>query len=74
LDSPPTKLLSDPLILAAQGDGVLLVIDLQNTRKGSVQHSMRSLEAAGANLLGTVMNNVELPRDGYFGYRRARIY
>jgi capsular exopolysaccharide synthesis family protein len=74
LDSPPTQLGSDPLILAAQGDGVLLVIDLQNTRKESVRHSIRSLEAAGANLLGTVMNNVELPRGGYFGYRRARIY
>jgi capsular exopolysaccharide synthesis family protein len=74
LDSPPTKLLSDPLILAAQGDGVLLVIDLQNTRKGSVQHSMRSLEAAGANLLGTVLNNVELLRGDYFDYRHPRIY
>jgi capsular exopolysaccharide synthesis family protein len=74
LDSPPTQLVSDPLILAAQGDGVLLVIDLQNTRKGSVQRSMRSLEAAGANLLGTVMNNVELPRGDYFDYRHPRIY
>src|SRR5215213_1113067 len=69
LDSPPTQLVSDPLILAAQGDGVLLVIDLQNTRKGSVRHSMRSLEATGANLLGTVMNNVELSRGGYFDLR-----
>jgi capsular exopolysaccharide synthesis family protein len=74
LDSPPTQLGSDPLILAAQGDGVLLVIDLQDTRKGSVRHSMRSLEAAGANLLGTVMNNVELSRGGYFDSRHARIY
>jgi capsular exopolysaccharide synthesis family protein len=74
LDSPPTQLVSDPLILAAQGDGVLLVLDLQNTRKESVRHSMRSLESAGANLLGTVMNNVELPRGGYFDYRHARIY
>jgi len=74
LDSPPTQLGSDPLLLAAQGDGVLLVIDLQNTRKESVRHSMRSLETAGANLLGTVMNNVELPRGGYFDLRHARIY
>jgi capsular exopolysaccharide synthesis family protein len=74
LDSPPTQLVSDPLILAAQGDGVLLVIDLQNTRKGSVRHSMRSLEATGANLLGTVMNNVELSRGGYFDSRHAKIY
>ena len=74
LDSPPTQLVSDPLILAAQGDGVLLVIDLQNTRKGSVRDSMRSLEAAGANLLGTVMNNVELSRGGYFEHRHARNY
>lgn len=74
LDSPPTQLVSDPLILAAQGDGVLLVIDLQNTRRGSVRHSMRSLEAVGANLLGTVMNNVELPRGSYFDYRHANTY
>lgn len=66
IDAPPVGLVSDPAILATQGDGVLLVLDAQNTRKGALRESMRSLEAVGANVLGTVMNNVKKGRDGYY--------
>lgn len=65
LDAPPTELVADPAIIAAQGDGVLLVFDVQSTRKGAVRRSVRSLEAVGANVLGTVMNNVKSTRGGY---------
>jgi capsular exopolysaccharide synthesis family protein len=71
VDAPPVGLVSDPAILAVQGDGVLLVLDAQNTRKGSVRQAMRSLENVGANVLGTVMNNVELSRSGYYQYNYA---
>jgi hypothetical protein len=40
---------SDPAILATLSDGVLLVLDAQNTPKVSVRRSVRSLEAVGAN-------------------------
>ncbi len=69
IDAPPVGLVSDPLILATQGDGVLLVMDAQDTRKRSLQDSMRSLEAIGANVLGTVMNNVKVGKHGYYGYK-----
>ena len=62
LDAPPTQLVSDPTILARQADGVLLLFDAQNTRKGSVRQAMRSLEAVGANFLGTIMTNVDYAR------------
>lgn len=68
LDVPPTQMVSDPMILSAQGEGVLLVIDSQNTRKGAVRQSIRSLEAVGANVLGTVMNNVQTSKVGYYRY------
>jgi receptor protein-tyrosine kinase len=69
VDAPPVGVVSDPAILATQGDGVLLVLDAQNTRKGSVRQAMRSLEAVGAKVLGTVMNNVEASKGGYYyGY------
>jgi len=69
VDAPPVELVSDPAILATQGDGVLLVVDAQKTRKGAVRRSMRSLEAVGANVLGLVMNNVKAGKDGYYyGY------
>ncbi|MGB3681956.1 MAG: CpsD/CapB family tyrosine-protein kinase [Rubrobacteraceae bacterium] len=67
IDAPPTNLVSDPIILASQGDGVLLVLDSQNTRKGAVRQSMRSLEAVGANVLGTVMNNTKGTEGRYYG-------
>jgi capsular exopolysaccharide synthesis family protein len=69
LDVPPVVLVSDPLIAATQADGVLLVIDSQNTRKGSVRQTMRSLEGVGAKVLGTVMNNAKASRDSYYKYR-----
>jgi capsular exopolysaccharide synthesis family protein len=69
IDAPPVGMVSDPAILATQGDGVLLVSDAQNTRKGSVRQAMRSLEVVGANVLGTVMNNVETSEAGYYHYR-----
>ena len=68
VDSPPTELVSDPVIIAAQADAVLLVLDSEETSKGSLRGAMRSLEAVGANVLGTVINRVpktETPRYGY---------
>jgi capsular exopolysaccharide synthesis family protein len=73
LDCPPTQLVYDPIVLAPRADGVLLVIESQNTRKESVRDSMRSLEEVGANVLGTVMNNVEVPTWGRSLLRRLHI-
>jgi capsular exopolysaccharide synthesis family protein len=66
IDSPPTGMVSDPMILATQGDGVLLVMDAQKTRKGDVRRAVRSLAAVGANVLGTVMNNAKGGRSSYY--------
>ena len=68
IDAPPTGPVSDPIILSTQGDGVLLVFDSQNTRKGAFRQAMRSLESVGANVLGTVMNNVKTSKGGYYNY------
>ena len=65
VDTPPIELVSDPAIVAAQGDGVLLVFDAQNTRKGGVQRAVRRLDAVGATVLGTVMNNAKASAWGH---------
>jgi capsular exopolysaccharide synthesis family protein len=68
IDSPPTTLVSDPMIIATQADAVLLVVDSQATSKGALRKAMRKLEAVGANVLGTVMNKApEAETEGY-GY------
>jgi capsular exopolysaccharide synthesis family protein len=66
LDSSPTKLVSDPAILAAQSDGVLLTFDAQRTRKGDVRRAALALTTVGANILGTVMNNVKGSDEIYY--------
>lgn len=67
LDSPPVGPVSDPSILATQGDGVLLVLDVQNTRKAALRRSKHDLETVGANVIGIVMNNVGASMGGYYG-------
>jgi capsular exopolysaccharide synthesis family protein len=69
IDAPPVGVVSDPAIIATQADGVLLISDAQNTRKGAVRQAMRSLEAVGATVVGTVMNNAELTKESYFNYQ-----
>jgi capsular exopolysaccharide synthesis family protein len=66
LDAPPAELVSDAAILATQSDGTLLVLDAQKTRKGTLRHTVRSLNNVGANVLGTVMNNAQISRTGYY--------
>ena len=69
LDASPIGIVSDPAILATQGDGVLLIVDAQQTRKGAVRQAVRSLKAVDARVLGTVMNNVKATEGGrYYGY------
>ena len=58
IDTPSVSLAPDPAVLALQGDGVILVVDAQNTPAAAIQRAMRNLQAVGANVLGTVMNNV----------------
>jgi len=67
LDAPPIGPVSDPAILSSQGDGVMLVLNAQKTRKIAVRQARRSLDAVGANLIGTVMNNVK-GRPFSYGY------
>lgn len=73
LDSPPIGAVSDPAILATQGDGVLLVLDSHNTRKGALRDAIRSMDSVGARVLGTVMNNVKTHKGGYY-YRYGQTY
>ena len=74
LDASPVGLVSDPAIIATQGDGVLIVVDAQKTRKGAVRRSVRSLNSVGANVIGTVMNNVTLGKGSYYYYQDNYLY
>ena len=61
LDSPPAGLFSDPAILAAQADGVLLVVDrARQAPNEPVRRAVHSLKAGGGKVLGMVTSNVDV--------------
>lgn len=60
---------TDAVVLAARVDAVLLVLEPGQTPIGAAEHALDQLKLAGANVIGFVMNNVDLQRGGYYsGY------
>lgn len=69
VDSPPTLLVTDAMILAQRVDGVLLVVKPSVTKWGSLRQSIEQLQHVKANLLGVVVNDVNVSRSRYYYYR-----
>ena len=68
LDSPPVAVVTDSQLLAAQSDGVLLVIASGETRLGLAKRAKELLDRAGARFYGAVANKVDARREGYYYY------
>jgi len=68
IDSPPVLPVTDAAVLAQSVDGVLLVIDAGETRRGIAQHAVESLRQVGANVIGVVLNRVPTGKGGYYYY------
>lgn len=73
VDTPPVTVVTDSAIVGALGDGVLLIIDAQGTRKNMLRQAVRDLEGVGAKVLGTILNNTVPSRGEYatYGYTRT---
>ncbi len=68
-DSPPIGAVTDPAVIAPQVDGVLVVLKPDKTMRDSLAAAVRQLGDVGANVLGAVLNDVDLSRRGYgYGY------
>ena len=70
IDSPPVLPVTDAAVLAQVTDGVLLVIDAGETRREVAERALGSLERVEANVIGVVLNRVEMGRGGYYRYYR----
>jgi non-specific protein-tyrosine kinase len=66
IDSPPVIAVTDSSVLAPRVDGVLLVFKPGVTRLGAARQTVEQLQRLGANLLGVVLNDVDLRRSGYY--------
>ena len=68
LDSAPVLMVSDSLPIAAQVDGVVLVVRSGSTRKTALARSSELLSRSSANILGAVVNDVDLRLENYYTY------
>ncbi|MDB4948735.1 MAG: capsular exopolysaccharide family [Gemmatimonadetes bacterium] len=68
VDSPPVLLAADASIIAAQTDGVLLVLRAGKTERPAARQAVSQLSTVGANVLGAVLNDPDDMVRRYAGY------
>ena len=68
LDSPPATVLSDAMILSTQSDGVLLVLDVGQTRRDAARRAVEGLQQVNARIIGVLLNRVPTKGSGYYYY------
>jgi len=67
IDSPPIGAVADPLILSRSAHGVLMVVESNKTDRDQVLQSRSRLTEMNANILGAIVNKLDVRRTGY-GY------
>lgn len=68
IDSPPVAVTSPATMLAKMAHGVLFVVKSEGYDLRIVQQAKDNLVMAGANLLGVVLNQVNVKSDPYVAY------
>jgi capsular exopolysaccharide synthesis family protein len=67
-DSPPLLAVTDAQILGQLCDGAVLVVRANETSIDMVRKASRLLKDVNVNILGTLLNNVDVSRRGYGQY------
>lgn len=70
IDSPPVLPVTDAVILAREADGVLLVVKGHDTPRDLVRRARDQLQQASVNVLGAVVNNVDMGWGDLYFYDR----
>jgi capsular exopolysaccharide synthesis family protein len=72
VNTPPLLPVTDAAVLSAHADGVLVVVRAGRTTRQQLTLAMRTLNAVGARVLGTVLNMAPTDRgSSYEAYRQA---
>jgi capsular exopolysaccharide synthesis family protein len=74
IDTPPVLAVTDAIVLSPRVDGVLLVVKPRVTRLPALEQTVKQLQRVGANILGVVLNDVEMKRSGYRYYYYYKAY
>jgi Mrp family chromosome partitioning ATPase len=68
LDSPPLASVTDALLLARHADLAILVVQHDKVDKKVVKRSLAALRKVNPNVLGAVLNAVDIKASGYYYY------
>jgi len=61
VDCPALRVSADAELLASIVDGVVMVVKAEETRRGQIERALQTLEDAGGNFLGLVLNERRYP-------------
>lgn len=67
-DSPPIMGVSDASIISSEVDGVLLVVQHRSYPRAVSLRAKNMVENVGGNLIGVVLNSLNVTRDYYYYY------
>jgi Mrp family chromosome partitioning ATPase len=73
IDTPPVLPVSDALLLAPHIDGVIVVTQVGCLNRFMIGKAIEQLRDAKAHLLGLVLNQVDIKREGYY-QKYASVY
>ena len=65
-DTPPIVAVADAVSLAAQCDGVIFVVRTGLVQYEVIRRTLGQIEAVKGRVLGVVLNNYDVRRDGYY--------
>ncbi len=69
LDAPPSLVVTDANVLANLADGVILVVRPSKTKRAAIKHTLEQLAQVKANIVGVVLNGVDVRKSHYSYYR-----
>ena len=73
-DTPPALAVTDAAVLAAQVDGIVLVVNAGQTRRTMLKRAVEELQRSGTPVLGVVINRMTARTGGSYYYDYYRRY
>ena len=68
IDTPPLVGISDSSIIAKETDGAIIVVQYRKYPRDMLSKAKQMVETLGVNVVGAVLNNINIMRDDYYYY------
>ena len=74
IDMPPVMPVTDTLVLAGKVDGVIVVVEAERISPVSAKEMKDRLVKNGANILGVILNKIDIDSSSSYGYGYYQYY